>query len=104
MEWQPIATAPKDGTRILTWGCLHDDSGIDMGESPRVELTKFSDVYHSWVSEEIGSHEPTHWMPLPKPPTAQRLASRCTPAEALRVSSAHRADTAPAATKTTPRR
>jgi len=53
--WQPIATAPKDGSWFLGWNadCGHivyrDGPGLIAGEDP----------------------EPTHWMPLPVPPTGE---------------------------------
>jgi hypothetical protein len=65
-NWKPIETAPSDGTRILTWGRLHDDGGVDMGETPSVQYS-FWDGQH-WYSDDLGTHQPTHWMPLPKPP------------------------------------
>ena len=68
--WQPIETAPKDGTVILTWGCIHNDGGVDMGETPACRTSWWLDVYASWYCELWGGHEPTHWMPLPAPPAA----------------------------------
>ena len=66
--WWPIETAPKDGTQILTWGRLHDDGGIDMGEQPRVRVSNWSPTYNCWYSACSGSHAPTFWRPLPAPP------------------------------------
>lgn len=65
-EWQPIETAPKDGTSVLTWGCVHDDGGVHMFETPSFQLSRFGET--GWVSAALGTHEPTHWMPLPEPP------------------------------------
>lgn len=69
-EWQPIATAPKDGTRVLvTWV----GKGIH-----RVRIGHFGyaaphSAARSWQGD--GDHafhntliKPTHWMPLPEPP------------------------------------
>lgn len=62
MKWQPIETAPKDGTIIIMTGApelgytlpcvvdaLYDDGGwlVNQWESPSFAIT------------------PTHWMPIP---------------------------------------
>jgi hypothetical protein len=57
MEWKPIETAPKDGTRILVYA-----PDID-----RVLIATFRPSLRIWV----GWREtlvPTHWMRLPNPP------------------------------------
>lgn len=62
-KWQPIETAPKDGTYILgTW--------ID-AESNYRNIIKIA--YHTgyciWDSNcHWPKCEPTHWMPLPEDP------------------------------------
>jgi len=58
--WQPIATAPKDGTKIL----VHRIGW----HAP--EIAQWSSYSHAWVLFE-GSVEPTHWMPLPNPPAGE---------------------------------
>jgi Protein of unknown function (DUF551) len=67
--WQPIETAPKDGTVVLLW----EDDMVTVGS-----YTNFDSVggapegYHNgWFDDETGYHEiiPSHWMPLPDPPT-----------------------------------
>lgn len=66
-SWQPIETAPKDGTRLL----LH--------YAPR-RLTKVGkwDAGSCYWSADQWLHEkaPTHWMPLPAPPHAGRRSRR----------------------------
>ena len=55
-EWQPIETAPKDGTIVLVWS---ENSG-------RV-IDHYAEDYRSWY-RFTKYLQPTHWMPLPKPP------------------------------------
>ena len=69
MNWQPIETAPKDGTNILLCkapftalvGRFDDDLGwVDFDEDEDA-------LREVWI-EEGTEYEPTHWMPLPSPP------------------------------------
>lgn len=61
-QWQPIETAPRDGTRILAF------------VPPYGAMTAHTDFFngewrcHSCLNREA---QPTHWMPLPDPPEAQ---------------------------------
>jgi hypothetical protein len=59
-DWQPIETAPKDGTEVLCFV-----GGIGMG--PMVLYWM-----HGYWREKANSlglkRPPTHWMPLPAPP------------------------------------
>ena len=59
MNWQPIETAPIDGTWIQAWR-KHGVKPI---------YVKFDSVYGEFENEG-GDHEYhlTHWMPLPAPP------------------------------------
>lgn len=64
--WQPIETAPKDGTHILAY---MDDAAIEA----------WWDQRYGWECVVMSSHgcgccgssndDPTHWMPLPPKPT-----------------------------------
>ncbi len=59
-KWQPIKTAPKDGTDVLVYrpgNHNYPAIGIDFWESP----------YDVWWNSPT-DNQPTHWMPLPKPP------------------------------------
>jgi len=71
-SWQPIETAPKDGTHVDLWLCEHSSC----------RQWREADVWFergSWIGDgeadgirviEMGSYwTATHWMPLPAPPT-----------------------------------
>jgi hypothetical protein len=66
-DWQPIDTAPKDGTMILVFR-FHADR-----VRPRIHVARFYDKYNCWGTVPSNySTQPTHWMPLPDPPVADR--------------------------------
>lgn len=55
--WQPIDTAPKDGTRLLIY---------DTDAFKRITIGHWSD---DWIDEDNADvWSPTHWMPLPRQP------------------------------------
>lgn len=80
-EWQPIETAPKDGTRILIcnsdygssvgyWICAEEDGCDCMGDDGGfvdIEYSTFKPA-RSFGNEshQYKGNQPTHWMPLPK--------------------------------------
>jgi len=57
--WQPIETAPKDGTRIIVYRPRDNDYCYHVGE----------DVWrrNCWYKSPAMC-QPTHWMPLPEAP------------------------------------
>lgn len=64
-QWQPIETAPKHGPWILA---------ICTGFIPSV--VQWSETHRTWMDttemdqgEPDGFYHPTHWQPLPQPPT-----------------------------------
>ena len=64
-EWQPIDTAPRDGTRVLLT--------IQYGVRQRLEIGYWgrglSRETGSWRFHRVHNDDrPTHWMPLPAPP------------------------------------
>jgi hypothetical protein len=69
-EWQPIDTAPKDGTRILLVG--HRVREIDIGHwGNGYYLGRKQGYRQTWVTNPGNMVRPTHWMPLPPPPEQQ---------------------------------
>lgn len=69
MEWQPIETAPRDGTKILIWSTPGGGYFIVI---PHVEYDEpREDFTERWTwKESAGMYgiRATHWMPLPDPP------------------------------------
>lgn len=65
MTWQPIDTAPKDGTLVLIWMPLFK----------RVFACEFANgLWQTGVwTNDMSMHPPTHWMPLPDPPQETAL-------------------------------
>lgn len=59
MEWQPIETAPRDGTRILVVsGGWHDVAYVGWNDD---------DGEPVWFNGDVPV-QASHWMPLPAPP------------------------------------
>ena len=58
-QWQPIETAPKDGTVFLVW----------RKHATHPLMVRYESSY-DWFANYDGEHvyDLTHWMPLPKPP------------------------------------
>lgn len=66
--WQPIETAPRDGTTILM-GKFHDGDFYWMA-SGRIEDGQFWCDFPDEFFVPFSHQNPTHWMPLPAPPKA----------------------------------
>ena len=72
MKWEPIETAPKDGTEIVLW-CAVSKSLLT---KCRWMKKKYSDLgWHQWLLDagsvpfqRLESYEvPTHWMEIKVP-------------------------------------
>lgn len=80
LEWQPIKTAPQDGT--LIWFYTEDEiQGICYLHSQwswrKFKVEKTWDVV--WNNKEIpegGTKPLTHWMPLPEKPAAKTSSKK----------------------------
>ena len=69
-EWQPIETAPRDGTRVLLFGRgPYDDIEAFTGEFSFDRWLAAPNEASEYMPE---SCSPTHWIPLPEPPTSPR--------------------------------
>jgi hypothetical protein len=68
-DWQPIKTAPKDGTTILVFRPEATGQYI-----PLVGSDYFDPTYNGgrWMRSNPDTR-PTHWMPLPEPPGAETI-------------------------------
>lgn len=63
-DWQPIETAPKDGTRVLV-----ADENVWMAVARNWPCNGY------WIEDAASGmrlNPPTHWMPLPSPPVQER--------------------------------
>lgn len=89
-EWQDISTAPKDGTKVLLFTRYfgrHDLGGsftavqIGYWDEGKLDVPQDHPFWRpaEWHLQLIGN--PTHWQPLPKPPS-EPLGSSTLPAEA----------------------
>jgi hypothetical protein len=71
--WQEIETAPRDGTKIIIASISRDgtieDIDFDAFWTSERESWEMPQVYFYWASAYGRVEEPTHWMPLPPPPT-----------------------------------
>jgi hypothetical protein len=64
-EWQPIESAPRDGTDILGCWCRSNVMGV---------VSYFGGI---WLENDEKVSAPSHWMPLPDPPDhAATVSSR----------------------------
>ena len=64
--WQPIATAPKDGTVVLI-------TFLEYGVGPATRVAAARYLDEGWREHDYDKMQffpPTHWMPLPPPPAA----------------------------------
>ena len=79
MEWQPIETAPRDGTHFLAFEVIgpmdeEDEGGriIRRGFYERQCVVAYhcfgSVVPYPWNGSFVRNRSFTHWQPLPPPP------------------------------------
>lgn len=59
MDWQPISSAPRDGTLVILWSRI-GPGGADL-------YYRANGVWNS-PRGFLSDGDATHWMPLPPPP------------------------------------
>lgn len=85
-EWQPIETAPKDGTWLLGLDAESKESGIIRWSSKEDYIKRSKEegtanwkynAHEGWQCYEYDSayDSPTHWLALPKLPTYENQQS-----------------------------
>jgi hypothetical protein len=68
--WQPIETAPKDGSEFQAWGAEHGRGWWE----PRARVNPESAALETWGRVDYdwedweAEHRLTHWQPQPLPP------------------------------------
>ena len=72
-QWQPIESAPKDGTRIMLWEQYSDVPFVGWWVPSAWTVShEHVDAVGGWegaiVVDRIEQKFITHWMPLPQPP------------------------------------
>lgn len=69
--WQPIETAPKDGTPLVMFArYIHATASI-------VVIASWIESYGTWVNQSFSSNPiqevvPSHWMPRPEFPASDK--------------------------------
>lgn len=75
-EWQPIETAPMDGTAVLVY---REDAGVftahyvedDAHLSSPMNPPEGDCYWFTTGGEDLTDDMPTHWMPLPDAPNGE---------------------------------
>lgn len=71
--WQPIETAPKDGTCILVFPAIFSGQTVAIASWDRDEHSRKPRPF--WRHDSFAgvsmsrANQPTHWMSMPEPPT-----------------------------------
>lgn len=80
--WQPIWTAPNDGTHILLWdtrnecavsGRWHIEAAYENPSEGHIDGWSGWRADNDIIPWDDGFYIPSHWMPFPGPPGDNRL-------------------------------
>lgn len=83
--WQPIETAPSDGTKVFLWlpeiedyqrarriesfrRCQNSSWENEYGNGPAYNVNARVNPRHGYKEATWEPIKPSHWMPLPPPP------------------------------------
>ena len=79
MTWQPIETAPKDGSPVVAsnLNCQWEPFIVSWRDGPCPSFPKPDEA--GWYGEfqdchyehDCGPYKPTHWVKMPEPPHAE---------------------------------
>jgi hypothetical protein len=64
-SWQPIETAPKDGSQVVVYGKHAQWSSAD---GAIVTIGHYFAGLDCWMTDSGVMYDATHWMPLPESP------------------------------------
>ena len=67
-EWQPIETAPKDGTQFLVYFPAEEGTGVYDVVLWSERHDAWASHYGGWGSERYSKHYEGFWLSLPEPP------------------------------------
>lgn len=71
-DWQPIETAPKDGTRIDVWAYWAEGDNWSRSADAYWSVEDQDWMLDRWLAGQyVTPPKITHWMPLPEPPADQ---------------------------------
>lgn len=72
-EWQPISSAPRDGTCVLLGRFTNGKAQIDHNGKMAVDYWHSRDVhdFEGWGKFNSRYWPATHWMPLPARPDVE---------------------------------
>lgn len=71
-EWRPIETAPKDGNPFMAWregSRPFVASAVLDGNDHFAAFVPVTEQLRKLLTGACVYRQPTHWMPLPDPPT-----------------------------------
>lgn len=67
-DWQPIETAPRDGSALILGGMKYGPRVAEGQWGPTTFDRKAKSYKQGWTTSPGHEVEPTHWMPLPEGP------------------------------------